>query len=80
MAGIGNRNGEDEILTEALLDVLGLGSEAVQFQGTMNLGPTNHGVSAAHDKGPAPSVSAALQDAYNDSGISNIFYSDNAGE
>ena len=54
MAGIGNRNGEDEILTEALLDVLGLGSEAVQFQGTMNLGPTNHGVSAAHDKGPAP--------------------------
>ena len=80
MAGIGNRNGEDEILTEALLDVLGLGSEAVQFQGTMNLGPTNHGVSAAHDKGPAPSVSAALQDAYNDSGISNIFYSDNAGD
>lgn len=80
MAGIGNRNGEDEILTEALLDVLGLGSEAVQFQGTMNLGPTNHGVSAAHDKVPAPSVSAALQDAYNDSGISNIFYSDNAGD
>ncbi len=75
MTGIGNRNGDDVLLTEALLDVLAMtDAGARSAKSSAKLSPQNR------DKAPISSVSAALHDACADSGISNLFYSDNAGE
>lgn len=70
MAGIGNRNGGDELLAEALLDILGQ-DESASENGV-------HLTSHAGQSAPADR-NQSLNDIYGDSGLSDVFYSEDAG-
>ena len=72
MSGIGNRNGggNDDLLTAALLEILGKDESASQ------IGPGE----TVRPEFAATSVGGGSADAYSDSGVSNVFYSESAGD
>lgn len=81
MAGIGNRNGDEELLTEALLDILGQeNGSAEESEGVTHASEMSEMLSGSRASSSISSVSSALHDVYGDSGLSNIFYSGDAGE